>query len=118
MERPALRRLLEDIERGNVDCVVVYKVDRLSRSYSISPGSSAYLTLMGLASSRSPSSSTPGAIWAGSRSIFCSRLRNLSARSSASARATRSRLRGAKGNGREASCRWATISIRSPGACR
>jgi site-specific DNA recombinase len=32
MERPALRRLMDDIEAGNVDCVVVYKVDRLSRS--------------------------------------------------------------------------------------
>src|ERR1700722_18741429 len=32
MERPALRRLMADIESGNVDCVVVYKVDRLSRS--------------------------------------------------------------------------------------
>ena len=32
MERPALRRLLKDIEDGKVDCVVVYKVDRLSRS--------------------------------------------------------------------------------------
>lgn len=32
MERPALRRLLSDIEAGKVDCVVVYKVDRLSRS--------------------------------------------------------------------------------------
>lgn len=32
MDRPALKRLLEDIEAGNVDCVVVYKVDRLSRS--------------------------------------------------------------------------------------
>lgn len=32
MERPALRRLLGDIDRGLVDCVVVYKVDRLSRS--------------------------------------------------------------------------------------
>jgi site-specific DNA recombinase len=31
-ERPALRRLLADIETGKVDCVVVYKVDRLSRS--------------------------------------------------------------------------------------
>ncbi len=31
-ERPALRRLLADIEAGQVDCVVVYKVDRLSRS--------------------------------------------------------------------------------------
>jgi len=32
MERPALKRLLEDIEDRHVDCVVVYKVDRLSRS--------------------------------------------------------------------------------------
>ncbi|HEV2293855.1 MAG TPA: recombinase family protein [Tepidisphaeraceae bacterium] len=32
MERPALKRLLTDIEAGRVDCVVVYKVDRLSRS--------------------------------------------------------------------------------------
>lgn len=32
MERPALRRLLADIEAGKIDCVIVYKVDRLSRS--------------------------------------------------------------------------------------
>jgi site-specific DNA recombinase len=32
MDRPALKRLLADIEFGKVDCVVVYKVDRLSRS--------------------------------------------------------------------------------------
>ena len=32
MERPALQRLLTDIGAGAVDCVVVYKVDRLSRS--------------------------------------------------------------------------------------
>src|SRR5215831_8561687 len=32
MDRPALKRLLADIEAGVVDCVVVYKVDRLSRS--------------------------------------------------------------------------------------
>jgi len=32
MDRPARRRLLADIEAGKVDCVVVYKVDRLSRS--------------------------------------------------------------------------------------
>ena len=32
MDRPALARLLADIEAGKVDCVVVYKVDRLSRS--------------------------------------------------------------------------------------
>jgi len=32
MDRPAIQRLMEDIEAGKVDCVVVYKVDRLSRS--------------------------------------------------------------------------------------
>jgi DNA invertase Pin-like site-specific DNA recombinase len=32
LERPALKRLLGDIERGLVDVVVVYKIDRLSRS--------------------------------------------------------------------------------------
>jgi site-specific DNA recombinase len=34
MERPALKRLMADIEAGSVDCVVVDKVDRLSRSLS------------------------------------------------------------------------------------
>ena len=32
MERPALQRLLADIRAGLVDVVVVYKVDRLTRS--------------------------------------------------------------------------------------
>jgi site-specific DNA recombinase len=32
LDRPALQRLLGDIETGLVNCVVVYKVDRLSRS--------------------------------------------------------------------------------------
>lgn len=32
MERPALADLLKDIENGLIDCVLTYKVDRLSRS--------------------------------------------------------------------------------------
>jgi DNA invertase Pin-like site-specific DNA recombinase len=32
LERPALRRLIADVEAGMVDVVVVYKIDRLSRS--------------------------------------------------------------------------------------
>ncbi|MCK1397094.1 recombinase family protein [Bradyrhizobium sp. 4] len=32
LERPALKRLLRDIELGNIDVVVVYKIDRLTRS--------------------------------------------------------------------------------------
>jgi len=34
MERPALQELLADIRQGNVDVVVVYKIDRLTRSLS------------------------------------------------------------------------------------
>ena len=34
MERPALERLIVDIETGKVDVVVVYKVDRLTRALS------------------------------------------------------------------------------------
>jgi site-specific DNA recombinase len=32
MDRPAVKRLMSQIEAGRIDCVVVYKVDRLSRS--------------------------------------------------------------------------------------
>ena len=34
MERPALQRLLSDVTAGKIDVVVVYKVDRLTRSLS------------------------------------------------------------------------------------
>ena len=34
MERPALKRLIADIEAGQIDVVVVYKVDRLMRALS------------------------------------------------------------------------------------
>ncbi|MFM7778933.1 MAG: recombinase family protein, partial [Alphaproteobacteria bacterium] len=32
LERPALKRMIADIEGGLIDVVVVYKIDRLSRS--------------------------------------------------------------------------------------
>lgn len=32
MDRPALKRLMQDIEAGLIDIVVVYKIDRLTRS--------------------------------------------------------------------------------------
>ena len=32
MDRPALKKLLDDVEAKKIDAVVVYKVDRLSRS--------------------------------------------------------------------------------------
>ena len=32
LDRPALQRLLRDIEAGKIDAIVCYKIDRLSRS--------------------------------------------------------------------------------------
>ena len=32
LERPSMKRLMSDVQAGKVDCIVVYKVDRLSRS--------------------------------------------------------------------------------------
>ncbi len=32
MERPALKQLLADVQLGKLDCIVVYKIDRLTRS--------------------------------------------------------------------------------------
>lgn len=34
MERPSLKRLLKDIQAGKLDVIVIYKIDRLSRSLS------------------------------------------------------------------------------------
>ena len=32
LDRPALKKLFEDIKAGKIDCIVVYKIDRLTRS--------------------------------------------------------------------------------------
>jgi hypothetical protein len=50
---------------GRVDVVVVYKVDRLTRSLPTSPRSSTSSMRHGSPSSRSPSSSTPPPAWGG-----------------------------------------------------
>ena len=34
MDRPALKRLLDDIQAGKIDHLVVYRLDRLTRSLS------------------------------------------------------------------------------------
>jgi hypothetical protein len=63
MDRPALRRLLADSQAGNVDCVVVYKVDRLSRSIRDFAKIRRSSRRTARPSSRSPSSSTPRPPW-------------------------------------------------------
>jgi site-specific DNA recombinase len=64
-DRPALQRLLEDVRAGKVQVIIVYKVDRLTRSLADSPNSSTSLTLIMCRSSPSPSSSTPRPPWGG-----------------------------------------------------
>ena len=32
LKRPALKRLIDDVEAGKIDMIVVYKIDRLTRS--------------------------------------------------------------------------------------
>jgi DNA invertase Pin-like site-specific DNA recombinase len=65
MERPALKRLIADIQAGQIDVVVVYKVNRLTRASPILPSSSRSLTAAASPSYRSPSNSTPQPAWDG-----------------------------------------------------
>jgi site-specific DNA recombinase len=79
LERPAMKQLLCAIESGAIDCVVVYKVDRLSRSLL------DFARLMSLFDSH--------------RVSFVSVTQEFNKRSSASALATNSRLPEGRANG-------------------
>jgi hypothetical protein len=59
MERPALKRLLADIGEGLIDVIVVYKVDRLTRSLADFAKMVELFDARGVFSLPSPSSSTP-----------------------------------------------------------
>ena len=67
LDRPALQRLLASIRSGLIEVVVVYKVDRLTRS--LVDFAKMWRCSMPAASPSSPSrsSSTPPARWGGSR---------------------------------------------------
>jgi hypothetical protein len=65
MERPALKRLMADIEAGKIDIVVVYKIDRLTRSLADFSKMVEVFERHGCRSSRSRSSSTPPPRWGG-----------------------------------------------------
>jgi DNA invertase Pin-like site-specific DNA recombinase len=64
-ERPALQRLLADVRARKVDVIVVYKVDRLTRSLADFAKLASFSMAMACPSSRSPSSSIPRPPWAG-----------------------------------------------------
>ena len=65
MERPALSRLLADIAAGRIDTVVVYKVDRLTRSLGDFAKIVDISTPTACRSSPSRRRSTPPPRWAG-----------------------------------------------------
>ena len=65
MERPALQQLLEDIAAGKIDTVVVYKVDRLTRSLTDFAKIIEIFDPVRSASSLSRNSSIPRPQWDG-----------------------------------------------------
>jgi site-specific DNA recombinase len=64
-DRPDLHRLLDDIRSRKLDVIVVYKVDRLTRSLADFASLSNCSTHMVCRSCRSPSNSIPRLRWAG-----------------------------------------------------
>jgi DNA invertase Pin-like site-specific DNA recombinase len=65
MERLGLQRLLAEVKAGRVDVIVVYKVDRLTRSLADFAKIVETFDGRGRRSSRSHRRSTPPAAWAG-----------------------------------------------------
>ena len=101
IDRPALQRLLADITAGRVDTVVVYKIDRLTRSLADFAKIVEILDAKG-ASFVSVTQQFNTTTSMGRLTLtFCCLSRSSSARSSASASATRSPPRRRKG------CGWA-----------
>ena len=65
IERPALQRLLADIQEGRIDIIVVYKVDRLTRSLADFARLVEIFDAQGVSFVSGPSNSTPRARWDG-----------------------------------------------------
>ena len=103
MERPALKRLLEDIQAGKVQIVVVYKVDRLTRSLAdfakIVDIFDAHNASFVSVTQQFNTTTSMGRLTLNMLLSFA----NSSARSSASASATRSRP------ARRRACGWAAL---------
>jgi site-specific DNA recombinase len=115
MERPALQQLLEDVDSHRVDCVVVYKVDRLSRSLL------DFARLIDRFDQRSVSFvsvtqqfNTTSSLGRLTLNILLS-FASSSGKSSGSARATRCRRRAAKASGSAGRLCSATMSIQRAG---
>src|SRR5262249_49368551 len=110
-ERPALKRLIADIASGQVDCVVVYKVDRLSRSLldfarMMEIFEQHQVSFVSVTQQFNTAMSMGGLVL----NVLCPSPSS-SGRSSPSGRGTRLPPPGARGGGRGACRSWATTSI-------
>jgi len=109
MERPALQRLLSDIRERRVDVVVVYKIDRLTRSLAdfakiVEIFDHAEASFVSITQQFNTTTSM------GRLTLTCScRLPSLNGKSQPSASATRSQLR------RRRECGWAAPSRSATG---
>ena len=65
LDRPALQQLLADVEAKKVDTIVVYKVDRLTRSVADFAKIVETLDARGVSLFPSPNSSIPPVPWGG-----------------------------------------------------
>src|SRR5262249_30879019 len=104
LERPALKRLLHDVEQGRIDVVVVYKIDRLTRSLA------DFAKLVEAFDARSISFvavTQQFNTWAGSPSMSCCPLPSSNGSWPRNGSGTRSRPHGRRANGPAAPCPWA-----------
>lgn len=113
MDRPALKRLLADSEAGRIDCVVVYKVDRLSRSIrdfaKIMEVFEKHGTTFVSVTQQFNTTTSLGRL---TRSTSFYRSRSSSGRSSRNGRRTSNRPPGRGASGRAAILSWVTTSTR------
>jgi site-specific DNA recombinase len=111
LERPALQHLLDDVRSGRVDQIVVYKIDRLTRSLSDFAKIVDVLDAAG-ASFVSVTQSFNTATSMGRLTLnMLLSFAQFERRSRRSASGTRSRRPSARGSGWEARCRWDTIPM-------
>src|SRR6266702_3538557 len=106
MERPALQELLEEIKAGRVDVVIVYKIDRLTRSLMdfariVEVFDRHEVSFVSVTQQFNTTTSM-------GPSMCCSLSTSSSARSPLSGSGTRSLPRRRRACGWEGPCRWAT----------
>jgi DNA invertase Pin-like site-specific DNA recombinase len=108
LERPALQRLMVDLGRGLVDVIVVYKIDRLTRSLADFARIVETLDRQGASFvSITQQFNTTTSMGRLTLNVLLS-LPSSNGRSQASASATRSRPPNARACGWAATCRWGT----------